>query len=209
MKPVRIDLLRHGQAVGGSRLRGSTDDPLTETGWERMRAAVAGHGDWDGLVTSPSLRCAAFADELARERDLPVQIEDRLREIHFGGWEGRTYAELMARNPMAVTRFFSDPLRHPPPGGEPLPDFRERVMQAWDDLLGGSRGLRPLLITHGGVIRLLLCHLRQWPMKRLLEIDVPHASLYRLSADTEGRWREENDPLGIPGAGHGPSMGTV
>jgi alpha-ribazole phosphatase len=178
---VHIDLLRHGETVGGTRFRGSLDDPLTDEGIRQMECAVANAGPWDEIVTSPLSRCAAFAASLAQRLSIPLEIDERLREIHFGDWEGRSYAELMATAPLALTRFLGDPLRHPPPGAESVEAFRERTLDAlWDRLTAHNLGRRLLLVTHGGVIRVMLCHARQWPLARLLEIDVPHASLHSL-----------------------------
>ena len=60
-----IDLIRHGEPVGGSKYRGQTDDPLSEKGWEQMRAAVGDHRPWEAILTSPLARCRAFAEKLA------------------------------------------------------------------------------------------------------------------------------------------------
>lgn len=178
---VHVDLLRHGETVGGTRFRGSLDDPLTGEGIRQMECAVANAGPWDEIVTSPLSRCAAFAESLALKLRVPLAIDERLREIHFGDWEGRSYAELMATAPLALTRFLGDPLRHPPPGAESVETFRERTLDALrDQLTAHNLGRRLLLVTHGGVIRVMLCHARQWPLARLLEIDVPHASLHSL-----------------------------
>lgn len=189
MKAEHIHLLRHGEAKGGAALRGSQDDPLTDLGWRQLREAVDGMS-FDAVVTSPLRRCAEFALELSLQLAVPLHKEARLREIHFGEWEGRSYAELMADDPAAVSRFYSDPFNHPPPGSESLLDFQARVVPALEDLCFGLYGRSPLVITHGGVIRLLLCHLRQWPLDRLLSIEVPLASLHRLEESDIGCWRE-------------------
>lgn len=178
---VRIDLLRHGETVGGIRFHGSLDDPLTEEGFRQMERAVAEGGPWDAIVTSPLSRCAVFAQSLARRLDIPLEVDERLREIHFGDWEGRSYAEVMATAPLALSRFMSDPQRHPPPGGESVEAFRARILAAlWERLKPSNLGRRLLFVTHGGVIRVLLCHVRHWPLARLFEIDMPHASLHSL-----------------------------
>jgi broad specificity phosphatase PhoE len=183
---IRIDLLRHGETVGGTRFRGSLDDPLTEEGFRQMERAVTERGPWDAIVTSPLSRCVAFAQSLAHRLGIPLEVDERLREIHFGDWEGRSYAELMATAPLALTRFMGDPLRHPPPGAESVEAFRERTLDALRDRLKPSNLRRRLLfVTHGGVIRVMLCHARNWPLARLLEIDVPHASLHRLCGNGE------------------------
>jgi alpha-ribazole phosphatase len=178
---VNIDLLRHGETVGGTRFRGSQDDPLTDEGFRQMERAVANRGPWDAIVTSPLSRCAAFAESMAQKWGIPMEIDPRLREIHFGDWEGRSFAELMATSPLALSRFLGDPLGHPPPGAESVEAFRARTLEALGDRLTVSNlGRRLLLVTHGGVIRVMLCHARRWPIARLLDIEVPHASLHSL-----------------------------
>lgn len=181
---IRIDLLRHGETVGGARLRGRLDDPLTEEGWRQMKNAVATRGPWDAIVSSPLARCAEFARAFAAECAIPLRLDARLCELDFGAWEGRDSAEIMKTEAEALRRFWADPYRHPPPGGEPLPDFEQRVLAAWNDLRAhGTQRL--LVITHGGVIRLILCRLRGLPRSELLKLDVPLASLHRVAATDE------------------------
>ncbi|MGH8566487.1 MAG: histidine phosphatase family protein, partial [Gammaproteobacteria bacterium] len=79
-----VGLLRHGEAEGGPRYRGSTDDPLTANGWMQMWMAVGTEFHWDRIVTSPLARCLDFARELSRRRSLPLEVNDDLRELHFG-----------------------------------------------------------------------------------------------------------------------------
>ncbi len=176
-----IDLLRHGETAGGARFRGSTDDALTEVGWTQMRTATEqGAPGWDRIISSPLKRCADFACELGQQHSLPVSLDERFQEMHFGAWEGCSAAELMATDADALTRFWNDPLRHTPPQAEPLADFELRVMSAWRDVVSRYAGENILLVTHGGVIRVLLCHTRQHPIERLLEFEVGHASIQRI-----------------------------
>jgi alpha-ribazole phosphatase len=188
---VYLDLLRHGETDGGARYRGTTDDPLTAAGWEQMWTAVNDNTRWEGIVTSPLGRCADFARALARQRSIPLALDERLAEMHFGAWEGRSAAELMAANPEALARFWDDPAAHAPPGAEPLARFAERVLTAWHGIVRAHPGRRVLLVTHGGVIRVILCHVLRRPVERLLELDVGHAALHRVRAigDAQGHVR--------------------
>lgn len=179
-----VDLLRHGEPIGGRRFLGAVDDPLSERGWAQMRE-VAGRraGDrcaWDAVVSSPLIRCAAFARELAECRGLPLELEPRLTEISFGAWDGRAVAEINIEQPERLGRFWRDPLRHPPPAGEPLAAFRERVLAAWDGLLARYAGRHVLVITHGGAVCMIICHLLEMPLIRLWRLHVPYAGLSRL-----------------------------
>jgi alpha-ribazole phosphatase len=176
-----IGLLRHGETVGSPRFCGATDDPLTELGWTQLRAAVRNNdAEWQRVVSSPLSRCADFARELGEQLALPVALDERLREMHFGDWEGRSATELMTTDAEALSLFWDDPVSNTPPGAEPLMDFQARVLAAWRDIIARHPGERILLLTHGGVIRTLLCHLREHPVARLLEFDVKHASLHRV-----------------------------
>jgi alpha-ribazole phosphatase len=185
-----LELLRHGETEQGGGLRGSLDDALTATGWAQLRAAVADGSRWDRLVSSPLQRCARFAAELAEQRGLPLSLEADLQELHFGAWEGRSAAELMHTDADALGRFWADPYAFTPPGGEPLLAFEARVLGAVRRLQARHAGERLLLITHGGVMRLLLAAARGLPPADLLQVDVLHAQRFRLQLDRFGRLQE-------------------
>lgn len=172
-----VDLLRHGQTEGGSGFRGSSDDRLTALGMAQMWTAVSGRRGWQCIVTSPLRRCAEFASALAERLHTPLEIDDRLREIHFGAWEAQTAEEITRSDPQSLERFWADPIRDPPPGAEPLPAFEARVLSCWEDRLRTHAGNRVLLVTHGGPIRAILGHVYRVPWTDLLRLDLPHASV--------------------------------
>ena len=174
---THIDLLRHGD-TGQSGFRGQLDDALSATGWTQMRAAVI-DADWDAVVTSPLQRCAAFANELARERGLPLRIDARLAEYHFGAWQDVPVATLAQEQGEALGRFWADPVAHPPPGAESLVVFEARLV-ACEGAREAVVIARVLVITHGGAIRLLRCRAQGLALNEMSGIDVPHASLHRL-----------------------------
>lgn len=175
-----VDLLRHGEPEGGVRYRGARDDPLSPRGWEQMRLAVDGQAPWDVIVSSPLRRCAEFAEELSRRCQLPMEIEHGLREISFGAWEGLTPAEVAVTAPEAQDRFWRDPETYPPPGAEPLTEFAARVGRAWQDLLERHGERHVLVVSHGGVIRMVLCQLLEMPLQRLWRLEVPYAVFSRV-----------------------------
>jgi len=184
--PPIVDLLRHGSVRGGTCLRGWQDDPLDEAGWRQMRSAVNGRVDWQRVLSSPLQRCAAFARDLATGLTIPVDTDPRWRELGFGDWEGRTADEVLTHDPDALQRFWQDPAAHPPPNGETLVAFEARVDAAWAALQHGLRaGERVLLITHGGVIRLLLCRVLGLPINEQFRVEVPHATLVTLVLDRQ------------------------
>ena len=130
-----IDLIRHGEPVGGARYRGHTDDPLSEQGWAQMRGAVNDHNSWDVIVSSPLLRCAEFASEIASRHNIPLQTDERFKEIFFGPWEGKTADELLQQDKDCLQRFWSDPVNNMPAGAETIHDFEQRVLAGWNDIV--------------------------------------------------------------------------
>jgi len=183
-----IDLLRHGEPVGGRKYRGRIDDPLSEKGWQQMRDVVGAHRPWQGIVSSTLVRCSAFANELATRLDIPLHKDSRLEELGFGEWEGHTAEELNGLNAGQVDRFLDDPVAHRPPGAEPLAEFRARVQSAWQEICERHTGQHVLVVAHAGVIRMILSQVLDIPPQRMFRIVVPTAGLSRI----ETRSREGN-----------------
>ena len=166
-----IDLFRHGETENKNRYCGSTDYPLTQLGWKQMWSAIEKNPfQWHQIITSPLIRCANFAKELGQRYSIPVMHDSRIQEIHFGEWENRSAAELMQTNPDALSRFWHNPLNYPPPRGEYLLDFEARVLSAWHDVQQQYTGKKVLLITHSGIIRVIICHILQHPLERFAGI---------------------------------------
>jgi len=188
-----IDLLRHGECQGGEIYRGSTDVPLSENGWQQMASSLAservlaGEEPWQRIVTSPLRRCRLFAESQAKTMGIPLHINDAFREMHFGDWEGRTLKEVWQADREAVSRFYADPGSAPPPNGESMQQVQERLLPAWDTLIETHAGEHLLLIQHGGTIRILLSWLLQMPLAAVTRLDIPYASLSRITVFDDGQ----------------------
>ncbi|WP_242209306.1 MULTISPECIES: alpha-ribazole phosphatase family protein [unclassified Pseudomonas] len=189
---LRLDLLRHGETELGGGLRGSLDDALTENGWAQMRAAVVAGGPWDRIVSSPLQRCARFAAELGEQLSLSVYLDKDLQELHFGAWEGQSAAALMETDAEALGVFWADPYSFTPPQGEPVSEFSSRVLAAVARLHSNYAGERVLLISHGGVMRLLLAQARGLPREQLLNVEVAHGALFALTVEVDGSFKESH-----------------
>ncbi|BBP03595.1 hypothetical protein TPL01_11340 [Sulfuriferula plumbiphila] len=178
-----IDLIRHGEPVGGRKYRGQTDDPLSEKGWAQMWNAVGDYAQWQRIVTSPLSRCLAFADALAETRGIPVSVEARFQEITFGVWEGQTAAQLTAHHPDLLFDFKCDPLAHRPAGAELLTDFHARVTAGWQAMLDAHSGEHLLVVCHAGVIRMLLASVLGMPAHNAYRIQVGSAAISRITVE--------------------------
>ncbi|NOX76830.1 MAG: alpha-ribazole phosphatase family protein [Gammaproteobacteria bacterium] len=173
--------MRHGLPEGGSRYRGSRiDDPLSERGWAQMHAAVGNTMPWDRVVSSPLLRCSVFARELCEQHRLPLQLDDRLKEVGFGDWEGRSRAEIQACDASRYLAFYEDPVNQRPPGAEPLVDFFCRVSEILESLVANFPGQQVLVVAHAGVIRAAVAHALALDPAAAYRIQVDNAGLTRL-----------------------------
>ena len=155
-----IDIIRHGEPVGGRRYRGySVDDPLTEKGWAQMRAAVPEIPQWQHIVSSPLKRCLEFSQELANDLQISFSIEDDIKEIGFGDWEGKTPEDILAEDSDALNHFYKDPVNHRPKGAEPLNSFSQRVWGAYQSILEQHHGKHVLVVAHAGVARAITANI--------------------------------------------------
>jgi probable phosphoglycerate mutase len=191
MTDTILDLIRHGEPVGGRAFRGnSIDDPLSDKGWQQMRDAVGDSCPWIHIISSPLQRCVAFANELASKHGLAVSVDARLQEVGFGQWEGKTPDELRRDQPDAYNAFYTDPLKHRPPGAEDLSIFSARVIAAYQELCECYRGQQLLVVAHAGVIRAMIAHVLLAEPAGMYRIKVDYASISRIRITQRGAMLE-------------------
>ncbi|MET0088614.1 MAG: alpha-ribazole phosphatase family protein [Candidatus Thiodiazotropha sp.] len=180
-----IDLMRHGEPVGGRRYRGQIDDPLSDKGWSQMHQAVAGKTPWEAIVSSPLKRCAEFARELSEHMGVSLSYDERFMEVGFGTWEGLSGDQIRALDEKALERFYHDPIEYRPAGAEPLKSFNERVSAAYEAVIARYAGQHVLIVTHAGVIRSILRKTLQAPLASMYRISIETASLTRIQITSE------------------------
>ena len=190
MTTTIIELLRHGQVEGDDVFRGSTDVKLSDTGWQQMERATQGDNTWDMIISSPLLRCQNFANHLAERHRLPIDDRSALQEIDFGRWEGCTPDDILVTDNQLLQDWWNNPTQVTPPKGESFQHFRCRVLECWQSLLNEHKGQKLLLITHAGVIRIILMKILGMQEENLFRIDVDYANLTRIRVhhDETGDW---------------------
>jgi alpha-ribazole phosphatase len=175
-----IDFLRHGEPEGGRLFRGhGIDDPLSEKGWQQMWTTVGKECPWTQVVSSPLQRCQAFAAALAERHGLPLAVDERLKEVGFGAWEGRSPQEVEEQDPAEYAAFYADPVHNRPAGAEPLEAFFARVAAGFSELERRYQGQQVLVVAHAGVIRAALAHVLQTTPEAAYAAQVPNAGLTR------------------------------
>jgi probable phosphoglycerate mutase len=151
---VRILLVRHGQSVWNAdgRWQGQADPPLSELGEAQAVAAARAVGLVDAIYASDLSRAARTAELVADQLGADVLLDPRLRERHAGPWQGETREQIADRWP----GFLESGRR--PEGYEDDPSVLRRVLAALDAIAAGHDG-DVLVVTHGGVVRVLERHL--------------------------------------------------
>lgn len=188
-----VDILRHGEARGGSRYRGVTDDALTERGWRQMYRQC-GELHWDVVASSSPAPLPLVRRRLVRTAAGRVARRSGLGRIRFrrlGGSDRRSHRKRVARRvggvlprsgtlPAAQCRKFR---RVQPPRACRLGKFAGRL-----------RRQKVLVVSHAGVVRSLFGHCLQLPLEKTFHIEIPQAGLTRFTAfDSEdGRYLQFN-----------------
>lgn len=188
MTKLQIDLLRHGETTLSHTLRGHLDDDLTEQGWLQMQSTIQQYittpVDWDVIISSPLRRCRCFAEHLANQLGLPMRVNEHIKEMYFGDWEGISTQAIYEAEPEQLANFWQFPTQYHAPNGESLIQFQQRVMCGFDEIYEQMQRQdwnKALVVTHGGVIKLLTCLAQQQNLDDLLKMPAELGKLYSFS----------------------------
>jgi alpha-ribazole phosphatase len=160
-----IVLCRHGATDGnaGGAFLSTNDPPLNALGLQQ--AATAAHTLHDVafalVLTSPKRRCRQTCAIVAPAID--AHVDDRLIEVNFGEWEGRTSQWLEEHAAEALRRRRERPADFRPPGGESFMDAAIRL-QPLAETLERSEAARTLIVAHRGTLGVLERLLRGLPI---------------------------------------------
>lgn len=167
---TRLLLWRHGRTTWNAtdRVQGQSDVELDETGvtQARLAAPLLAALRPDLIVSSDLRRAADTAAALAALTGLEISHDARLRERHFGSWQGLTMGEIAERFPDDHRRSRA---------GEPVTDLtiepvealRTRVTAALRDVVARVGGGTAVVVTHGGAARSGTAGILDWPMAAL------------------------------------------
>lgn len=151
-KHPEILVLRHGETVWNreGRLQGQRDSPLTELGKSQaltQRTILGGHEDLPHDIFVSPLGRTIHTARLALGLRTKFQVDERLKEIGFGAWEGQTKREIRAQFNGDIDE---DTLSFGSPDGETYEELRRRVSEFLADLS------RPaVIVTHGATSSVL------------------------------------------------------
>ena len=153
---TRFILLRHGQTPmsAAKQYSGHANPELSELGQKQALAAAQALAEThiDAVVCSPLRRCQQTAAAVVKGRDLQVETVDKLIEVDFGRWEGKTFAEAEAADPELHARWLKD-TSVACPGGESLRAVHRRVSAARRELEERFAGKTVLVVSHVNPIK--------------------------------------------------------
>jgi broad specificity phosphatase PhoE len=155
---VEIYLLRHGQTPQTGTYTGRSNVQLSAEGTRQITvlAPFLKSIQFDTCICSPLDRCVQSLALLGVDSE-PV-YDESLREIDFGSWEGLSFEQIEKEFPDQLADWVRSGDQFNFPGGDTIRVFNSRIGDWLDDLL--TRDLnRVLIVTHGGVIRIAICHL--------------------------------------------------
>lgn len=211
---TRVLALRHGETDWnrGARIQGHTDIALNDTGrWQATRLAQALADEPLAAIYSSDLQRAHHtARALSALTGVPVTLDAGLRERGFGRYEGRTFTEVEAEDPVAARRWRQRDPAFEPPGGESLTAFSARVVATARRLCAAHPGAQVALVAHGGVLDCLYRAATGTPIEAPRAWPIPNAAVNRLLLTAEGlslvAWGDERH---LEGAAARDELGPV
>jgi len=157
-----IHLVRHGQTDWNleKRIQGQTDSQLTDLGKQQATEVANELKDipFTRAYASSSVRARDTANIILHHHNLPLQLEDRLREIYLGDWEGNLYADIAKIHPKPHQHFFNDPSQFYYPGAETFGDVQTRALSIFNTIAEENSNEIILLVSHGIFIKSILSH---------------------------------------------------
>jgi alpha-ribazole phosphatase len=178
-------LIRHGATEGNheKRYKGSIDVPISQEGIEQVkRTAEFIRLELQGrslaaVYSSPLSRALDSAGLIAAPYGIEPVVDNDLRERHFGIWEGMTWADIRGKYPLEFQSWADNPLEHSPVGGESSIEVRDRIMPVVEEIISRHGDEEIAIVAHGGVNRVILCHLLGIPLEHMFRIEQDNAAV--------------------------------
>ena len=182
---MQITLVRHTAVSPEWQVicYGNTDIPLADT-FDEEAPRVAAQIDpslYDRILSSPLSRALKLAQHCVPQGTHIIEVDDRLKEINFGDWEGKHWDSILEKE-QEVSAFFEYFIDQPAPRGESLRDLARRVADLLDELYT-SGAQRVLLFSHGGVINAVRAMAGRITLQEAFAQILPYGSVTTIDLD--------------------------
>jgi broad specificity phosphatase PhoE len=171
IKLLTLYITRHGETVWNThkRMQGWSDSELTVNGI--INAVSLGDRvkevKFDAIYTSPSRRTVSTANLIKGDREIPIILNDNLKEINMGDWEGQTFTSIEEKYPKEFYSFWNTPHLYNSINGESFDELRLRVLNAINSIQEKYSKGNILIVTHSVVIKTLLAFFKEYPLEKL------------------------------------------
>ncbi len=172
--------LRHAETDMAGAFCGHSDPPINARGQAQLLDLPAQLASYrfDAIYSSDLRRAADTATALAAAFNIPCTASRNLREIDFGSWEGLTWSEIEGKDADYADRWLKSFPNLPAPHGEPFATFECRVLQEVERLLTLAANKRLAIVTHAGVMRVVLQSLLGHTQQQAWELTRPYCSFF-------------------------------
>lgn len=156
----RVYLVRHAQSEYNEKgvFQGRLDSDLTPLGFVQARLCAQ---EFIGkniqvIYSSPQRRAYKTAIAIGDVVGLPVKVDERIKEMSFGIFEGKHFWTIMEENRDMFKNWLKNPLKHPLPTQEDMEEFKDRVKDFLEDIKR-CQYENILVVAHGGSLHALIC----------------------------------------------------
>lgn len=174
-KNTHIWLIRHGEPCPESRGRcyGRLNVGLSAEGQRQIHIVSQRLREEpiSAVYVSPRKRAIESGEIIAQCHPCSITVEERLREIDFGDFEGRPYDEIAQTHPEIYRQWMETPTEVQFPNGESFRKMQARVLESAREIYAHHRGETIVIISHGGVNRILLA----------AALEIPAANIFRIA----------------------------
>ena len=188
---VKFIIVRHGQSKANETgyLYGSFETPLSDLG-RRQADAVCRHilGAYkvDAVYSSPLSRAYDTVKGVAEALDLPIIVENDLREVNVGKWEGLPYSIIKRDYEEWYRAWATDTGVTTPPDGESMAQVQERIIPKLKEIAEKEDGKTVVIGIHAAAIRAIQCHVQKLPLTHMKHLPwVCNASFSEIDFDGE------------------------
>jgi phosphoserine phosphatase len=180
--------MRHGETAWNreGRVMGRQPVDLDKGGRAQVELAVplARLLAPDLIVSSPLPRAVQSAEIISRGvGGIHIVTDDRLEEVRYGDWEGKDYHQLISEE--SYISYRKAPMESVTPGGETITQVQARGVEAVDAAVTAHRGKRVLFVSHGDIIRTVLCHYMRLELRHFHRLRVDNAAFFGIEISDE------------------------
>jgi broad specificity phosphatase PhoE len=172
--------IRHAETNLAGTFCGHSDPPINARGEIQIDELIVRlkSESFDAIYASDLQRAVDTATSLAQAFAVPCTTTPNLREIYFGEWEGMTWTDIENRDADYARRWIEASPHLPAPQGETFAAFESRILQEVDRLRCIATDKRLAVVTHGGVMRMVLRNLMNYTEQQAWELTKPYCCFF-------------------------------